>query len=211
MCSSDLNEIAKKAEISQRQIDRLRNYSGREFPEGESINKLATVLPEIKNIRPEDFCNRLIAPWDLVKKDQEDISKKYVEKVKENPDFTCKIYIVSGWEKPQALKDDDICQSVVENIDRGLEYEFIFPPLDSCPQDVSSNEIEDGKTKLLKWLRFLKRSVDIRWYSQQKADDNIDLEKYHADFKVKINEGLKFSYTKNSCNRSEERRVGKEC
>jgi hypothetical protein len=185
-----VNEISKNADISQRQIDRVRNYSGQEFPEGDAINKLASVLPEIKNIRPKDLCNRLLAPWDLVEEDQKTMAQESLE-------HKHKLHIVSGWELPQALQDEDICLSVVDNLDQGLEYEFIFPPISSYPY--SSNNIEDstgdGAIEIRQWLKMLRRSLDIKWYSRQRFDDDCDLEKSHKEFKDKINASITFRYT----------------
>jgi hypothetical protein len=197
------NVIAKIADISPRQIDRMRKYNEKEFPEGESISKLARCLPEIENIRPKDFCNRLLAPWDLVKRDQERMSQESFKN-------SHKIHIASGWEPPQALQDENICLSVVNNISQGLEYEFIFPPVISYPSDLDDGEgnKNEGEGELKKWLKILKSRLDIKWYAEQaekytlerQPNQDFNLSDSHAEFQAKIDTNIKFAYTKEYCN-----------
>jgi hypothetical protein len=196
------NHLSVDSGISQRTIGRMRTLNERELPEGESVIKLAQVLSEIEILLPQDLCNRLINSFNSIKNTQ-----KQLTTLSSNH----KLHIISGWQPPQALIDDDICASVVDNISKGLKYEYLFPPIESCPYKSNPNISLGGKESILPiWLKNLKSLLEIKWYSQQSSRyamnasvskqindlDNNDIEEARIEFKKKLDENIQFYSTK---------------
>lgn len=199
-------DLASQSSLSARQIHRMRAYQYEEFPEGEAVTKLIKALPELDTLRPKDICNRLLMPWQIIHRDQDQLAKHSTEKGYKN-----QITIVAGWEPPLGLLSQEVAISIANNIVRNFKYEFIFPSLQSHPS-LEENQVE---ALINKWLRSLGRIVEIEWYSQQAekfkldnknslydpqnldCDENsdYDLDTELAQLKEKLAENIEFAIT----------------
>lgn len=199
-------DLAGQSSLSGRQIQRMRAYQEEEFPEGDAVMKLIKALPELEALRPTDICNRLLLPWQIIQKDQDQLAEHAIADGQNN-----QITIVAGWEPPQGLLSEEIAISIANNIVRNFKYEFIYPHLQSHP----SLEEKQAESLINKWLRSLGRIIEIGWYSQQaekfklekKASmydpynlDNNDNEDYDLEaelrnFKTKLAENIEFTTT----------------
>jgi hypothetical protein len=179
--------VAKGAELSSRQITRMRKYSYEEFPEERSLRQLIKFLPELELINPTSICNRLILPWGNIEIDQDKLPNESV------------ITIFAGWEEPEGISNKDITKSIAENIDKkDFKYRFIFPNLKTyriSGENKQETDVEEkAKSRIKGWIKLLQAKVSGMWYSSETGrlvagDDkeNIKLD----DFEKKLESNIK--------------------
>lgn len=144
--------LAQQSGLSERQIARMRQDP--DFPKGESIGKLIQALPELEILNTKNICHRLLLPFSNIQKEQDTL----IDITNQNKGKN-KITIVAGWQKPQGLINPEIAKSVVNNIDKGSCYEFIFPDLSNHPE----KEHYEAKQQLKQWLRDLFLTLGLIW------------------------------------------------
>jgi hypothetical protein len=159
-------ELAEKADLSGRQIERMRRYDG--FPEDKSMVKLIKAIPELKSLDCNNFVERLLLPFSVVEQAQNRI--KSLPKGKPNT-----IVIIAGWIEPLGISQDEIAQVTTRNISRNFQYKFLYPD----PQTYWAEE-NDGIFEILdkdksdeaiqalteKWVDSLRRKCEGIKYSE---------------------------------------------
>lgn len=178
--------VAKGAELSSRQITRMRKYGYEEFPEERSLRQLIDFLPELELINPTSICNRLTLPWKNIEIDQDKLPNQSM------------ITIFAGWEEPEGISNKDITRSIAENIDkRDFKYRFIFPNLKTYRINGGNKQETDvegkARSRIEEWIKLLRVKVSGMWYSSETGglvavDDerNINLD----DFKRKLESNI---------------------
>jgi hypothetical protein len=127
-------ELAEKAGLSGRQIERMRRYDG--YPEDKSIIKLVSAIPDLKSLDCMNFVERLLLPFSVVEQAQ--------DRIKSPPkDEFNTIVIIAGWLKPLGIEKESISQATTKNISRGFKYIFLYPD----PQTFPYLEVEKGQTE----------------------------------------------------------------
>jgi hypothetical protein len=142
-------ELAEKADLSGRQIERMRRYDG--FPEDKSMTKLINAIPDLKSLDCSDFAGRLLLQFEVVELAQNRI--KAPPKGELNT-----IVIIAGWLQPLGINQDVIAQATTKNVNGDFEYVFLYPDPETCPDDlISISPVEGGYAKTVqtqteKWV-----------------------------------------------------------
>jgi hypothetical protein len=174
-------ELAAKADLSGRQIERMRRYDG--FPEDKSMVKLINAIPDLKSLDCSDFVERLLHPFTVVEQAQ--------DRIKAPPEGKLNtIVIIAGWLQPLGISQDAIAQATTKNVSGNFEYIFLYPdPLD-CPKDIlpeDQRDVKDYKTTVKtqteKWIDLFRRKCEgIRSYQLSTAFE--DREKIRAEVQI---------------------------
>jgi hypothetical protein len=127
-------ELAVKANLSGRQIERMRRYDG--FPEDKAIIKLIEAIPDLKSLDCSDFLERLLLPFTVVEQAQSRI------KAPQKGDLNT-IVIISGWAEPLGITQDEIAHATTKNISGDFEYIFLYPDPQTYPEDdIPSSDLD---------------------------------------------------------------------
>jgi hypothetical protein len=188
-----LGQIAKKADLSARQIGRIRDSA--DFPESNAIDKLIPVLAQqMRAIKLDDIAHRLLLPWDSILDDQNRLLKK-----SKNSTIT----IMAGWNPPRGLQEDSIAESMTEYLQKGIKYIFLYPHPSTYPQQETL--ILEGQIREIvnEWVDQLMRKIKGIWYQKlmlnpdHKSQNDTEL---LEEFKEKIREKIKVKHTKKETN-----------
>ncbi len=185
--------VAKKADLSDRQVQRMRDLREGELPESKSLLKLVEVFEDLQMLNPSSICDRLLLPWAVVEKRQSGLVSSDPNKVIENS-----ITIVSGWKKPLALSDDRIITAMINNLANEFSYTFLYPSIDNFPQE---REQETEPSQMIKdWTEDLCGMVEGEWYKQalrnRDRKDRSMLDQELVDFRSKLKEKIRVGSTK---------------
>ena len=194
-----IKTIAEHSGLSSRQIDRIRKDDN--LPPVETMKNLIKAVPELEVLNPDSLCSRLLLPFNIVQRDQEQLIKK-LSQDETKKHFPLKITIVAGWKPPQGLERNDIALSIAENIRCGFEYEFIFPACNNYPHDKNEEEVA---VLLNYWRKLLiKKTRDVWRYeeSKKKTKDLFDLSKIESnseeeEIDIKLEKSIQFISTQN--------------
>ncbi len=138
-------EIAPKADLSLRQITRMRDYDG--FPEDQAMKKLIQALPELTFLKPVDLFGRILLPWQNIEADQSRLPKP--------SSYT----IFSGWKPPVGITNPDVAKSIARNINDGDRYTFVYPHSSTYPKGEKR-----AKSQVEQWMNNLKGKVTSSWH-----------------------------------------------
>ena len=175
-------ELAEKAELSGRQIERMRRYDG--FPEDKSMVKLIEAIPDLKSLDGTDFLERLLLPFSVVELAQERI------KAPQKDDLNT-IVIIAGWVEPLGIQQDRIAQATTKNISNNFEYIFLYPDPDAYPEDdISSSNLDREEyikavlTKTDKWIDFFRLKCEGIKYTELSriCEDREEIRSKSQDF-----------------------------
>jgi hypothetical protein len=177
--------VAEKSDLSDRQIQRMRDLREGELPEAKSMLKLVEAFTDLQALSPVDICDRLLLPWSVVEKRQAELAGSDPSKVIQNT-----ITIVSGWQEPKALSGETIITTMTDNLERGFNYKFVYPHKNNYPQ--KTDKVIDPETMVDEWLKRLRRKIDGKWYNRamdmMEEVDTIDqkLPDYRANLLKKV-------------------------
>jgi hypothetical protein len=158
-------ELAVEADLSGRQIERMRRYDG--FPEDKSMVKLINAIPDLKSLDCSDFVERLLLPFSVVAEAQ--------DRIKPPPKGeTNTIVLISGWVEPLGIQQDAIAQATTKNISENFKYIFLYPDPQTYPEDDISHsrkdrDLEYKKTveiKTEKWVDSFRRKCEGIKYTE---------------------------------------------
>lgn len=151
-------ELADRADLSGRQIERMRRYDG--FPEDKSMVKLTNAIPDLQSLDCSDFVERLLLPFPVVELAQSRI--KAPPKGELNT-----IVIIAGWLKPLGIEKELIAQATTKNISEDFKYIFLYPDPQTYPNDddidinPKESKSEDAVfTKTENWVDDLRRKCE---------------------------------------------------
>jgi hypothetical protein len=177
-------ELADKADLSGRQIERMRRYDG--FPEDKSMVKLVNAIPDLESLNCSDFVERLLLPFSVMEQAQ--------SRIKASPqegEFNT-IVIVSGWVPPLGIEQNEIAEATTNNISRDFKYTFLYPDPKTYTaekgDDISKlkgveleNEIKKRTEKWVDDLRVECEGIQFRQIkNRQERDNNSEVFKVRA-------------------------------
>jgi hypothetical protein len=152
-------EIGEQVGLSGRQISRMRDYDG--YPEDKAITKLISAMPELDVLDPTSFFSRLLSSNRSLSAKQRWLSQQ---------NKTNSILIISGWQAPLALNNEDLMQLTLESLSNGFTYSLLYPALNAYP-----NKKENPDEQLIKMM---KEWLNLFW-------KGLTLEKDKIDYKLK--------------------------
>jgi hypothetical protein len=189
--------IAKNADLSDRQIQRMRDLREGELPEAKSLLKLVEAFDDLQMLNPSDICDRLLLPWIVIEKRQAELASSASNKVIENT-----ITIVSGWQKPLALEDDHIIKAMINNLANGFSYTLLYPSIDNFP--LEQEQETNPREMVEEWFEDLRRMVEGEWYKQalrnRESKDRSKFDQDLIDFRNKIKEKIRLVFTNQNSN-----------
>jgi hypothetical protein len=188
--------IAKKSDLSDRQIQRMRDLRDGELPESKSLSKLVEAFDDLQMLNPNDICDRLLLPWIPVEKRQAELVGSSTNKTIKNT-----ITVVSGWKPPLALSDDRVISAVIKNITAGFTYRFLYP----SPENYAlSAEQQDAKQMVEHWIEDLRLLLEGEWYRQairsRGREERASLDKDLAELRINIQHQIREDFTKKNSN-----------
>jgi hypothetical protein len=161
-------ELSDRADLSGRQIERMRKYDG--FPEDKSMVKLTNAIPDLQSLDCSDFVERLLLPFPVIELAQSRI--KAPPKGELNT-----IVIIAGWLQPLGIEKELIAQATTKNISGDFEYIFLYPDPQTYPDDDLDMERDNPKrygeavfTKTEKWVDSFRRKCEAIKYTQLSAE-----------------------------------------
>ncbi len=189
--------IAKKSDLSDRQIQRMRDLRDGELPESKSLIKLVEAFEDLQMLNPNDICDRLLLPWIPVEKRQSEL----VSSSSPNKAIKNTITIVSGWQAPAALSDDRVIAAVIKNLAIGFSYRFVYP----SPENYSLPQEQQDALKMVKdWVEDLRLLLEGEWYRQairsRGREERSVLDRDLAEFRITLQQQIKEDFTKKNSN-----------
>ena len=189
--------VAKKSDLSDRQIQRMRDLRDGELPESKSLSKLVEAFDDLQVLNPNDICDRLLLPWIPIEKRQSEL----VSSSSQNKAIKNTITIVSGWQAPVALSDDRVIAAVIKNLAVGFSYRFLYPSPENyaLPQDQ-----QDALKMVQDWIEDLRLLLEGEWYRQairsRGREDRSVLDRDLAEFRITLQQQVKEDFTKKNSN-----------
>jgi hypothetical protein len=141
-------ELAAEADLSGRQIERMRRYDG--FPEDKSMVKLINAIPDLKSLDCSDFVERLLLPFPVVAQAQDRIKPPPKGEINT-------IVLISGWVEPLGIQQDAIAQATTKNISENFKYVFLY-------RDLEYTKAVEIKTE--KWVDSFRRKCEGIKYTE---------------------------------------------
>jgi hypothetical protein len=155
--------VAKKSNLSVRHLARVRKTE--DFPSKKTIDQLSEAVPKVGILDPLTICQRLLLDFISIQGDQEDLKNKI---------GGFKITIVAGWSVPQALVDDNIANVLANNINAGISYEFIYPPLYNHPSYLGNKKIH-SEEEAEEFLREKLNDLFVKIHLKSEQLDSSDI------------------------------------
>jgi hypothetical protein len=180
--------ISNEAGLSTRQISRIRDSE--DFPESNAINKLIPVLAQqMRAIRLDDIAHRLLLPWESILDDQ----NRLIEKSENNS-----ITIAAGWNKPRGLETDSIAESIVDYLQKGTSYIFLYPHPSTYPQESTLKSGKEIEEMVNEWIEKLIRKIIAIWYYKLMSNSEEKIENDETllnKFKQEVSDRIKSYHT----------------
>ncbi|OIP79043.1 MAG: hypothetical protein AUK48_00395 [Oscillatoriales cyanobacterium CG2_30_44_21] len=188
--------IAKSSDLSDRQIQRMRDLREGELPESKSLMKLVEAFEDLQMLNPNDICDRLLLPWIPVEKRQSELVNSVSSTKVKNT-----ITIVSGWQAPAALSDDRVIAAVIKNLAVGFSYRFLYP----SPENYAMPQEQQDALKMVKdWVEDLRLLLEGEWYRQairsRGREERSVLDRDLAEFRITLQQQIKEEFTKKNSN-----------
>lgn len=188
--------VAKNADLSDRQIQRMRDLRDGELPESKSLSKLVEAFDDLQVLNPNDICDRLLLPWIPVEKRQSELVGNSANKTVKNT-----ITIVSGWKAPLALSDDRVISAVLKNLAAGFAYRFLYPSPENYALSV---EQQNAKEMVEHWIEDLRLLLEGEWYRQairtRGREERALLDKELAELRINLQHQIREDFTKKNSN-----------
>ena len=189
--------IAKNSDLSDRQIQRMRDLRDGELPESKSLIKLVEAFEDLQMLNPNDICDRLLLPWIPVEKRQAElVSSSSPNKATKNT-----ISIISGWKAPAALSDDRVIAAVIKNLAVGFSYRFLYPSPDNYSLPLENQKPEQ---MVQNWIEDLRLLLEGEWYRQairsRGREERSVLDRDLAEFRITLQQQIKEDFTKKDSN-----------
>jgi hypothetical protein len=175
-------ELSEEADLSGRQIERMRRYDG--FPEDKSIIKLINAIPDLKSLDCSDFVERLLLPFSVVEQAQSRI-KAPPQKGSKSNEILNTIVIISGWVPPLGINQNEIAQATTNNISGDFEYKFLYPDPQTYPEELGDGifglqgeaKNKEVETKTEGWInKFRQKCSGIKYSSEITNNDQSEEE-----------------------------------